>query len=204
VCGIGPSLGDLKGEAMAVQAPVQAQRKLFTTAEYHQMIQTGVFDEDDRLELVEGEVTEMSPISSNHAGGVNRLSELLRERLKGRALVSVQNPVHLSEYSEPQPDLALLRPRADYYAGSHPTPDDALLVVEIAETSAGLDRNVKMPMYARAGIAEAWLVSLADGWIEVYREPSSVGYLLTRRVLSGATLSLQAFPDDELAVSDLV
>ncbi len=189
---------------MAVQLQVQAQRKLFTTAEYHQMIQAGVFGEDDRLELIEGEVTEMSPISSNHAGHVKQLAAYFHNVLRKRVIVSVQDPIHLSEYSEPQPDLALLRPRADYYAGSHPTPDDVLLVVEVVETSAGFDRDVKMPMYARTGVVEAWLVSLADGWIEVYREPSSAGYLLTRRVLPGTTLSLQAFPEDELAASDMV
>ncbi len=189
---------------MAIQSQVQTQRRLFTADEYQQMIRAGVFDEDDRLELIEGEITEMSPISSKHAGHVNRLSELLRERLRGRVLVSVQNPVHLGEYSEPQPDLTLLRPRADYYADSHPTPEDVLLVVEVADTSVGFDRDVKIPMYARAGVGEVWLVTLVDKWIEVYREPTPQGYLSMRRALPGAMLAPQAFPDDALAVGDII
>ena len=126
-----------------------------------------MFDEDDRLELIEGEII-------------------------------------LSERSEPQPDLALLRPRADYYAGSHPSPEAILLVVEASETSASYDRDVKMPLYARAGIPEAWLVSLVDKWVEVYREPSPVGYLSMRRILPGASVAPQVFSDDALAVSEMV
>lgn len=183
---------------------VQLQRKLFTTNEYHQMIRAGVFAEDDRLELIEGEITEMSPISPEHAGCVNRLAELFHDRLRKRAVVSIQNPVRLGQRSEPQPDLALLRPRADYYADSHPEPDDALLVVEVAETSTAYDRDVKMLMYARAGMVEAWLVSLDDKWVEVYREPSPVGYLSIRRALPGDNLAAKAFPDDPLDVSTVL
>jgi len=183
---------------------VQLQRRLLTTDEYHQMIRTGVLGEDDRLELIEGELFEMTPISSEHAGHVKRLAELFHDLVRKRAIVSVQDPIRLSERSEPQPDLALLHPRADYYTESHPEPADVLLIVEVAETSAGYDRDVKMPLYARAGIAEAWLVSLADKWIEVYREPSSVGYLSMRKALPGATVAPQVFPDVALTVSDMV
>jgi hypothetical protein len=168
------------------------------------MLQTGILKEDDRLELVEGELVQMSPISSRHAGVVNRLSDFLRRQSKGQAIVSVQNPIHLEEYSEPQPDLVLLKPRPDYYTKSHPTSAEVLLVVEVAETSASYDRELKMPLYARAGIAEAWLVSLPDKWIEVYTEPTPAGYLSMRKSLPGSTLAPQAFPDTPLAVSDIV
>jgi Uma2 family endonuclease len=183
---------------------VQLQRKLFTTDEYHQMIRAGVFAEDDRLELIEGEIAEMSPISPEHAGCVKRLNRLFAHTLGDRVLMSVQDPIRLGQRSEPQPDLALLRPRADYYADSHPGPDDALLVVEVAETSTAYDRDVKMLMYARAGIVEAWLVSLDDKWVEVYREPSPVGYLSIRRALPGDNLAPKAFPDDPLDVSTVL
>ena len=168
------------------------------------MIRAGVFDEDDRLELIEGEITEMSPISPKHAGCVNRLADLFYDRLRRRAIVAVQNPVRVGERSEPQPDLALLRPRPTYYANLHPGPDDVLLVVEVSETSADFDRDVKMPMYARAGIAEAWIVSLADGWIEVYRDPSPVGYRSIRRVLPGESLAPLTFPDDSLDAREVL
>ncbi|HET7087775.1 MAG TPA: Uma2 family endonuclease [Anaerolineae bacterium] len=182
---------------------VQLQRKLFTIDEYQQMIQAGVFHEDDRLELIEGEIAEMSPISPKHAGCVNRLADLFYDRLRRRAIIAVQNPVRVNQRSEPQPDVALLRPRPTYYGNLHPAPEDVLLIVEVSDTSADYDRDVKMPMYAKAGIPEAWLVSLADGWMEVYREPSPVGYKSIRRVLPGETVSPLAFPDVSLDVSEI-
>ena len=183
---------------------VQLQRKLFTTDEYHQMIRAGVFDEDDRLELIEGAIAEMSPISPRHAGCVNRLADLLFDRVRRRAIVAVQNPIRVGERSEPQPDLALLRPRPTYYANLHPGPEDVLLIIEVGETSAEYDRSVKMPMYSRGGIAELWLVSLDDGWIEVYREPSSAGYKSTRRAMPDESIAPSAFPDVSLDVSEIV
>ncbi len=134
-----------------MQAPtLQIQRRLFTVQEYEQMIRAGLFGEDDRLELIEGEVIAMSPISPGHAGRVNRLNKLFTRRVGERALISVQNPVRLV-HSEPQPDLALLRPRADDYAEGHPQPEDVLLIVEVADTSADYDRTVRVPLYGRAG-----------------------------------------------------
>ena len=183
---------------------VQLQKRLLTTDAYHHLLQAGVFQEDDRLELIEGEIIEMLPISSEHAACVNRLNRLFARGLGERALISVHTPISLGERSEPQPDLALLRPRADDYAESHPSAEDVLLVVEVSETSASYDRDVKMPLYARAGIAEAWLVSLGDKWIEVYSEPSPRGYLSIRRVLPGSLLAPQAFPDAVLAVSEVL
>ena len=183
---------------------VQLQRKLFTTDEYHQMIQVGVFHEDDRLELIEGEIAEMSPISPKHAGCVNRLADLFYDRLRRRAIVAVQNPVRVSQRSEPQPDLALLRSRPTYYGNLHPAPEDVLLIVEVSDTSAEFDREVKMSMYAKAGIAESWLVPLADEWVEVYREPSPLGYKSMRRAVSGESAAPLAFPDVSLDVGEIL
>ncbi len=183
---------------------VQLQRRLLTIKDYHLLIEAGSLGEDDRLELIEGEIIEMSPISPEHAAHVKRLNKLFARTLGERALIGVQDPIGLGERSEPQPDLALLRPRPDDYASAHPGPDDVLLVVEVAETSVDYDRNVKMPLYARVGIPEAWLVALADKWIEVYQEPSPVGYLSMRRVLPGASLASQAFPDAAVAVSEIL
>ena len=132
---------------------VQLQRRLLTVADYHVLQQAGAFGEDDRLELIEGEIIEMSPISPEHAAHVNRLNKLFAQALGGRALISVQNPVSLGEHSEPQPDLTLLRPRADDYAQSHPGPEDVLLVIEVAETSLDYDRTVKIPLYGRPGMS---------------------------------------------------
>jgi len=168
------------------------------------MAEAGILSEDDRVELIEGEIVEMSPIGSHHAACVNRLTRLFSRQGGDRAIVSVQNPIRLSEYSEPEPDLALLRPRADFYAEALPGPEDTLLVVEVMETSAQYDRERKLPLYAEAGIPEVWLVDLAAECIEVYRRPSPEGYEDVRRRCRGERLSPQAFPDVELAVDDIL
>ena len=154
--------------------PVWTTRRRFTVEEYHRMVHAGIFQEDDRIELLEGEVVEMTPIGSRHSGCVNRLTRLLSERSSGRALVSVQNPIRLAEHSEPQPDVALLTPRPDYYGNSHPEPGDILLLIEVTETSESYDRAVKVPLYARYGVQEVWLVDLAEDVVVVYRQPGRV------------------------------
>lgn len=184
---------------MAVQVP----KRLFTVAEYYRMAQAGIFSEDDRTELLEGEIFEMSPISSRHASCVSRLNHLLQSRLQGRAIVSVQNPVRLSEYSEPQPDLAVLKFRADFYSAEHPKPEDVLLLIEVCETSGEFDRRFKLPLYAKSGIPEVWLVDLTQEQIEVYRAPSAQGYSFSQALGRGQTLTAQLVPV-ELAVTEIV
>ena len=125
------------------------------------MAEAGLLAEDDRVEFVEGEIAEMAPIGSRPAACVDRLNRLFSQRVRERATGRVQNPIRFGEHSEPQPDLALLQPREDFYAAAHPGPGDTLLVVEVAETTADADRVIKLPLYARAGIAEVWLVGLA-------------------------------------------
>jgi hypothetical protein len=127
------------------------------------MAAAGLFGEDDRVELLEGEIVEMTPIGSRHAGCVNQLNELFSDRLQRRAVVSVQNPVRLGTHSETQPDLALLRLRADRYAGRHPGPDDVLLLVEVADTTRRWEREHKVPVYAAAGVGEVWLATWGPG-----------------------------------------
>ena len=168
------------------------------------MAEAGILSEDDRVELIEGEIVEIAPIGSRHGGHVNRLNRLFSQRAGDQAIVSVQNPVRLGEHSEPKPDLTLLKPRPDFYASSHPGPEDVLLVVEVAETSAAYDLEVKLPLYARAGIPEVWLVDLAEERVEVYRQPSPQGYQEVQRVRRGQHLSSQAFPNLELAVDDVL
>lgn len=121
----------------------QVSRRLFTTKEYHQILEAGILSEDDRVELIAGEIVKIAPIGSRHAACVNRLNRLLSQRVGEHGLVSIQNPIHLSEHSEPQPDVVLLRPRADFYTHAHPQPQDILLVVEVAETSVEYGREVK-------------------------------------------------------------
>jgi Uma2 family endonuclease len=136
----------------------------------------GIFSEDERVELVCGEVIEMSPIGERHAACVDALSELLRERLRRSVNVRVQNPVQLDDYSEPQPDIAVLKRRDDFYRHAHPRPEDVLVVVEVSDTTPEYDRKVKVPLYARAGIRETWVVNLPEERIEVYADPAAGDY----------------------------
>ncbi|HVC35036.1 MAG TPA: Uma2 family endonuclease [Chloroflexota bacterium] len=176
----------------------------FTVDEYSLMAEAGILKEDDRVELIEGEIVQMSPIGRFHVGIVIRLNHLFVTRLGDVAQVSVQNPVHLHEYSEPEPDVALLVPRADFYTSALPTPADVLLLVEVADSSIEFDREVKIPLYARAGIREVWLVDLNAGAVSVFREPSADGYRSIQTLRRGAWASALAFPGREFAVADLL
>ncbi len=182
---------------------IQVQRKLFTVDEYEQMIRAGVFAEDDRLELIEGEIVEMSPIGSAHMALVNRLNHLLVQRVGALAQVSVQNPIRLPR-SEPQPDLALLRPRPDYYANALPQPADVLLLIEVAETTAGFDRAVKLPLYASQGIAEVWLIDVQERVVEVYRGAAPGRYRESYTFGGAETITPQSLPDVGLRVDEIL
>lgn len=161
---------------MSSALPELPRRHRYTRDEYHRMAEAGIFGEDDRVELIEGEIIDMAPTGSQHAGTVVYLNTALQTALHGHALVSVQNPITLDQHSEPQPDLILLRPRKDFYRASHPQPGDLLLVIEVADSSLAYDRDVKLPLYARFGIPEAWLVDLEQRRLERYTEPRHDGY----------------------------
>lgn len=158
------------------------------------MAAAGVLSEDDRVELVEGEIIEMSPIGSRHAACVGRLTKLLERQAGDHAIVWVQNPVHVDDYSEPVPDVALLRRREDFYAQAKPAAADVLLLVEVSDSTLRYDREVKVPLYARAGVPEVWIVNLPGEVIETYSRPAGGGYLETRLVGRGASLTAAAVP----------
>ena len=177
----------------------------FTVDEYHTMIQSGILQEDDRVELLAGEIVEMSPISSRHAGCLNRLIQLFIELVvQKKVIVSPQNPIHLDKLSEPQPDLALLRYRDDPYSDRHPKPDDIFLLIEISESSLTMDRGFKLQLYARAGVKEIWLIDLVNEVVERYLEPSGNRYSRVEKFQIGDEISPQAFPDFRLAVKDML
>jgi Uma2 family endonuclease len=183
---------------------VHVLRRRFTVEEYHRMGASGILTEDDRVELIEGEIVEMTPIGSRHQACVDRLTELFSRHMASRAVIRVQGPIRLSEHSEPQPDLALLRRRPDFYAASHPGPQDVLLVVEVADTSADYDREVKLLLYGRYGIPEVWLVDLARERVEVFSEPTLGVYQRSQTMQRGHYVSPQTLPDVELAVDNLL
>lgn len=192
----------IEGEILQ-QEPAAHLRRLFNVDEYHAMARAGILREDERVELIEGEILEMTPIGSRHAACVTRLNRFFTPRLGESAVVNVQNPICLNERSEPQPDLSILRPRADLYAGSHPEPPDVLLLIEVADSTVGLDRTVKMLIYARSGIQEAWLVNLERSRVEVHLDPTFHGYQTVKTFRHGDTLSPLALPDLSLTVAEI-
>lgn len=183
---------------------VQISKRLFSIDEYHRMAEAGIFSEDDRVELIEGEIVVMSPIGNPHAAGVRRLIHIFTESLRGSVTLDAQNPVRLDDWSEPQPDITLLRRRDDFYASKAPTAEDVVLVVEVADSSVGYDRGVKAPLYARHGICECWLLDLPADVLEVYRKPAEDGYRLVRRFRRGETISLEAFPSVTFTVDSIL
>ena len=161
-------------------------RRRLDVESYYRMAETGILGAEDRVELIDGEIIDMSPIGSAHAGCVNRLIRGLAPVAgAGTAVLSVQSPLRLGSHDEPQPDIMLLRPRADDYATAHPGPSDVLLVIEVAASSLRFDRTTKLPLYARHEVPEVWIVDLAGAGIEVHREPQHGVYRRCERCARG-------------------
>ncbi|MGH8507327.1 MAG: Uma2 family endonuclease [Gammaproteobacteria bacterium] len=178
-------------------------RYRLTAGDYHRMGEAGIFAEGDRVELIEGEIIEMAPIGSQHAACVARLQKLLERSAGDQAIIWVQNPVVLNDHSEPEPDICLLRPRRDFYASAHPHPADVLLIIEVADTSLAYDRDVKLPLYARQGIPEAWIVELENKCVHVFTDATSTGYQETQTLANPAVRKLEALPDCPVDLSGL-
>jgi len=176
----------------------------FTVEDYHRLAEAGILGDDDRVELLDGQVVEMTPIGPDHAGCVDALIRLLSPLAGTAAIVRVQNPIVLGQRWEPQPDVTLLRPRPDGYRRTHPGPEDVLLVIEVADASLPTDREVKLPRYAAAGIPEAWLVDLAGDVIEVHRQPGAEGYREVRVLGRGETLAALRVPAGVLSVDEVL
>ena len=169
------------------------------------MARAGILRQDERVELLGGEITVMAAIGNRHAACVLRLNTTFNtERLAGRAMVQVQNPVAADPYSEPQPDLMLLAHRDDFYDFDHPGPAEVLLLVEVAASSLDYDRHTKVPFYALIGVGEVWIVDLVADRIEVYSDREAGNYRNMRRYVPGETLAPSALPDLEVEVAALI
>jgi Uma2 family endonuclease len=175
-----------------LRRPEPTLRHQFDVEDYYRMAETGILSAKDRVELIGGEIVDMAPIGSAHAGKVDRLNSLVgRLAADGRLIAGVQRPLRLGPHDEPQPDLILLHPRADYYESGHPTAADVLLLVEVADSSLAYDRGPKLALYARHGVPEVWIVDLVGRAVEMFRGPGPEGYAERRRVTEGmATPSL--------------
>ena len=183
---------------------VRLVRGAFTVDGYHRLAELGVLCEDDHVELLDGQVVPMTPVGSRHAGCVKYLNGIFSRLGPDVTIVGAQDPVVIGPHSEPQPDIALLRPRADSYRSTHPIPRDVLLLIEVADSSAEYDREVKIPLYAQANIVEVWLVDLGADAIEVYRDPAPEGYASVRTVTRGDRVIPLMLPDAPLPVSDIL
>ena len=180
----------------------EVTRRRFTVHEYHRMGEAGILHEDDRIELIDGELVEMAAIGSRHFTCVNRLTHLLVGEVGDNVIVSVQNPVRLNEYAEPQPDVALIRSKD--YSGSLPTPDDVLLLIEVSDTTLAYDRGLKLSRYAQAGIPEVWIADLKGEKIEHHTGPSGDLYRHVALARRGETLQTSALPSRELRVTNVL
>ena len=182
----------------------QPQNHAFTVGEYYRMAETDILTKEDRVELIAGQIVAMSPIGSRHAACVKRLNLLLGKMVGDSMLIGVQDPIALDAYSAPEPDLVLLRPRTDFYAEAHPAASDVLLAVEVGDTSADYDREVKLPLYAQVGLPEVWLIDLQKGRVEVYARPQGGAYQQRVDVAADATLTSPTIPQLALAAADLL
>jgi Uma2 family endonuclease len=186
-----------------MRSEIALEQRLLTVDEFHAMGEAGILDEDDRVELIDGRIITMTPIGGPHMECVNRLARVFITRTPAEITVSVQNPVRLGTHQEPQPDIALLRPGG--VPKTVPTAERVLLIVEVADTSLEIDRQIKVPRYAAAGIPETWVVSLPDETLAVFRQPGAHGYAEQRLLRRGDQLSVEALPSfGELAVDEVL
>ncbi len=184
--------------------PTSIVRHRFTIEQYHEMIEGGIFAEDEPIELIHGEIVQKMPIGNPHAAAVNRLTRVLSKRLEEKWMVSVQNPL-LIEDSEPEPDVAILTFCDDLYASRRPVAADAQLLIEVSDPSLAYDREIKGPVYAQAGIGEYWIVNLTNDTIEIYRDPQADGrYATVNTLRSGDTLKPIAIAGLAITVDEIL
>ena len=175
-------------------------RRRFSVKDYYLMADLGILGPDDWVELIDGEILQMATISSYHAGCASYLNMFFAHTLGFSVGIRARNPLRLDEYNEPRPDLALLNPRDDFYVHAHPGPGDVLLAVEISHTTVEFDRDVKAPLYARAGVPELWLVNLEDGYLDTLSQPKGGEYRVARQLSHGDTIAPALLPDARLDV----
>lgn len=177
--------------------------RLITTSEYDRMIEAGIYTENDRIELLNGEIIELMPKGPRHVYFNESIADFFKERLGKDVDVRSQNPIHLDDFSEPEPDIVLAKPPRENYLEKHPTPADILLVMEISDATLAYDREDKALAYSRNGIRQYLLLNLQNETLEDYREPNADGYGFKRTLRKGDVLNLAAFPEIEIKIDDL-
>lgn len=178
--------------------------KRFRVEDFRKMTEAGILPEESGWEIIDGYLIDKMSIGSKHASTVKRLDEILRDQLGKTVNVSVQNPIHLDEYNEPEPDIALLKRRSDFYAESHPLAQDVLLLIEVSDSTVEYDRNIKKTLYAEAGITEFWIVNLPDKTVECFSSPKNGNYRLARILEKGEAVESTAVEDLKLSVEEIL
>lgn len=185
-------------------AMIHVERQRFTVDDYHRMAEVGILGPDDRVELIDGEIIRMSPMGSRHAACISRLNELLTEAIRRTAIVTLQTPLRIDNFHEPEPDVLVLRRRADFYDSRIPGPADVLFLMEISDTPLGFDQATKLPTYAAATVPEAWIVDLKTERIERYTQPSEKGFRVMTWAGRGDSLSSTILPDVVFHVDEVL
>lgn len=189
---------------MAVTVSTQTPtRYRFTTQEYERMGEIGILGEDDRVELINGEIIQMSALGNKHVRCVNRINRLLVPALSEQAIVSIQNPVVIPEHNEPEPDVAVLKPEAEN-RDSNPMSEDVLVLIEVSDTTLAYDRDVKLPIYARAGIPETLIADLNGQVVVRHTEPDDQGYRATKTFRRGDSIEFTMLPSLTISVDDIL
>ena len=189
---------------MSDMALLEALRRPITVEEYNRMAETGILDPDERVELLDGDLIRVPPHGPPHYSIVARMANVLMKRLSARALVTVQLPLIVSERSEPEPDIAVVALREDFYASGIPRPPDVYAVVEVADSSLGIDSGKKLAIYAAAGVLEYWIVDVRRGAVIVHRKPNGSLYDSVQTAYRSASVSFAAFPDETFTVDELI
>jgi Uma2 family endonuclease len=189
---------------MAVMHEDRIAYHRITVDQYYRMAEVGLLAPHECVELIDGVIVDMAPIGSRHAGALRRLNQLLTVAVDARAILSSQLPVRLGRSSEPQPDLAVLKPREDFYDTAHPQAEDVLLLVEVSITSVRYDLQVKVPLYARHRVPEVWVIDLRDQMVHVHRRPDGGAYAEVSSLAVPGTIALAALPDVALNLSQIL
>lgn len=189
---------------MNVQSMPQPRRLRFTVDEYYKMIELGMLEDYEKAEIIEGEMIQKMPVGKRHSAVVEKLNELLRDRLGKSVSLRNRQPVRFNEYDEPEPDLAILQRREDFYSGHKPVPKDVLLLIEVSDATLKYDRDTKLTLYAEAEIPEVWIVNLPNDIIEIHQKPSVGIYHLTKIFKRGEKIESEILPDLQLAVDEIL
>jgi len=181
-----------------------ATKRLFDVREYYGMLEAGILAPEEKVELINGEIIQISPIGSQHAACVSRLRELIGEILGKSVIIRTQDPVRLNDKSEPEPDLAILRRQADFYASAHPQPEDVLLLIEVADSSLHFDQHVKLPLYAAANIPEVWIIDITNQKVQTFSAPEAGAYKQQALFRVSENVTSTTLPDLKLSVDNIL